>query len=199
MTENVGDLNALLGSRICHDLISPLGAIGNGIELLLMSGLSGAPEIALISESVENANARVRFFRIAFGAASDGQMTGRAEIVSILDGITKGGRLTIDWMPTGDCLRSEVKLVFLVLQCFETAMPFGGTVTVKTTDNGWAIKGRAERLKPDQSLWSAFDGDNPGDALNSSTVHFALASTMARLVGRSVQYSFGPTTLDVTL
>jgi len=38
------DLNALLGSRICHDLISPLGAIGNGVELLTMSGLDAAPK-----------------------------------------------------------------------------------------------------------------------------------------------------------
>lgn len=199
MTENVGDLNALLGSRICHDLISPLGAIGNGVELLLMSGLSGAPEIALISESVENANARVRFFRIAFGAASEGQMTGRAEIVSILNGITKGGRLTIEWLPLEDCLRNDVKLIFLLLQCFETAMPFGGSISVKTTDTGWAVKGRAERLKPDEALWSVFSGGNPGDALSSSTVHFALASTMAQAMGRPIQVSFGPTTLDAVL
>ena len=58
MTVKTRDLNSLIGSRICHDLISPLGAIGNGLELLSMSGFDGAPEIALIAESVENANSR---------------------------------------------------------------------------------------------------------------------------------------------
>ncbi len=54
------DLAALIGSRICHDLISPIGAIGNGLELLSMAG-AGGPEVALISDSVSNANARIRF------------------------------------------------------------------------------------------------------------------------------------------
>jgi len=79
MALNGSRLNDLIGSRICHDLISPLGAIGNGVELLTMSGTSTAPEISLIAESVENANARIRFFRIAFGAASGLSQIGNAE------------------------------------------------------------------------------------------------------------------------
>jgi histidine phosphotransferase ChpT len=63
------DLAALIGSRICHDLISPIGAIGNGVELLLMEASGKGPELSLISESVAAANARIRFFRVAFGAA----------------------------------------------------------------------------------------------------------------------------------
>ena len=56
-------LAALLGSRICHDLISPLGAIGNGIELLELSGID-SPEVALIREAVADANRRIKLFRI---------------------------------------------------------------------------------------------------------------------------------------
>ena len=61
------DLAALIASRICHDLISPIGAIGNGVELLAMEPGGTLPEMALISESVANANDRIRFFRICFG------------------------------------------------------------------------------------------------------------------------------------
>ena len=50
-------LNDLIGSRICHDLISPLGAIGNGVELLSMTGTGAAPEMALISETLHAASA----------------------------------------------------------------------------------------------------------------------------------------------
>ncbi|HMS96693.1 MAG TPA: histidine phosphotransferase, partial [Tabrizicola sp.] len=60
------DLAALIASRICHDLISPLGAIGNGVELLAME--RAGPELDLLSESVAHANARIRLFRISFGA-----------------------------------------------------------------------------------------------------------------------------------
>ena len=55
------DLAALIGSRICHDLISPIGAIGNGVELMMMDGTAKTPELALIAESVANANARIRY------------------------------------------------------------------------------------------------------------------------------------------
>lgn len=58
------DLPALIGSRICHDLISPIGAINNGLELLNMAGTGAAPgpELELIGQSVESASARIRFF-----------------------------------------------------------------------------------------------------------------------------------------
>ena len=64
MPHDPTELAALIGSRICHDLVSPIGAIGNGVELLAMAGAAG-PEVRLIAESVAAANARIRFFRIA--------------------------------------------------------------------------------------------------------------------------------------
>ena len=65
------NLAALIGSRICHDLISPIGAINNGLELLDMNGGVQGAEMELISGSVGNAGARIRFFRIAFGSFSE--------------------------------------------------------------------------------------------------------------------------------
>ena len=108
------DLMSLLGSRICHDLISPLGAIGNGVELLAMSGTAAGPEMALISESVENANARIRFFRVAYGAAAEGQSLSRGEIVEILAGLGRSGRTTIQWQVEGPVPRRAAKLAFLL-------------------------------------------------------------------------------------
>lgn len=96
MTANPADLAALIGSRICHDLISPIGAIGNGVELLAMTGAAG-PEVALIAESVAAANARIRFFRIAFGAAPADQRIGAPEVRSILDDLSRGGRFRWGW------------------------------------------------------------------------------------------------------
>ncbi len=118
------DLNALVGSRICHDLISPLGAIGNGVELLAMSGSGDTPEMALISESVENANARIRFFRVAFGAASPGQRLGAAGDRSRSWAATgKTSRLQDRLARDGRCERQDVKLAFLLMQCLETRCP----------------------------------------------------------------------------
>lgn len=177
------DLTALLGSRICHDLISPLGAIGNGVELLMMSGAAHGPEIALISESVTNASARIRFFRIAYGLAASGQPVARTEIRAILDDMTRGGRLGIDWQVAGDPPRPEVKLAFLALQCIETALPHGGRVTV-TNVAGWQIEARAERLKITPDLWGRLEGAETGAAIAAAHVQFVLLPEEIRRAGR---------------
>ena len=102
------DLAALVGSRICHDLISPLGAIGNGVELLGMTGVPDGPEMDLIAESVGNANARIRFFRIAFGAAAADQRIGAGRNRLDPRGRSRDGRIAYRWQAEGDVERRDV-------------------------------------------------------------------------------------------
>ena len=168
------DLVALLGSRICHDLISPIGAISNGVELLMMDGSTMGPEIALFSESVANANARIRFFRVAYGISGADQRIGKAEVVSILSDLTRGGRLTIDWRGPADLPRREVKLAFLLIQCLETAMGFGGRITVDCSDDHWLLTGAASKLKVDASLWEVLSDPAAKPDISAAQVHFAL-------------------------
>ncbi len=181
------DLSALLASRICHDLISPMGAIGNGLELMMMAGSTKGPEAALIAESVASANARIRFFRVAFGAASAGQRMGRPEIVSILSDMTTGGRLRIDWRPEGDLPRPEVRLAFLLIQCLETGMPFGGAVTVENKGGQWEIIGTAQRLRIEQALWDGLENPSLAPAAVAAQVHFALIPDVLRTQGRRLR------------
>ena len=85
MTHTPLSLATLVGSRICHDLISPVGAIGNGVELIAMGGPINTPELTLISDSVANASARIKFFRIAFGVASPEQTLGAPSVKAIVE------------------------------------------------------------------------------------------------------------------
>lgn len=181
------DLTALLGSRICHDLISPIGAIGNGVELLVMEGLGKGPEITLISESVANASARIRYFRIAFGASNTDQRVGRPEIQSILDDLTRGSRLTIDWQAEGDQLRREVKLIFLAIQCLETAMAYGGIITIQRTEGRWTVKGTATKMKIDPDLWETLSNPAAQHEITAAQVHFALMPAELATQGRKFQ------------
>ncbi len=167
------DLSALIGSRICHDLISPIGAIGNGVELMLMDGASKGPELALISESVSNANARIRYFRIAFGAAGSDARIARTEVQSILSEITKGGRLRVDWSSASDLARREVKIALLAIQCMETAMPWGGRIAVEQAER-WTVTGQAARLKIDPALWEVLSNPQGTTEITPALVHFAL-------------------------
>ncbi len=186
MNQPALDLNDLIGSRICHDLISPLGAISNGLELLAMSADMTGPEVSLICESVDNANARIRFFRIAFGAASASQMTGEREIRSILSDMARGGRVVLDWQPTGDQPRRQVKLVFLLIQCFETAMPWGGNITISNIGDEWAVHGTADRMQVEPDLWQVLARPTDAAGLDAAKVHFALAPIAAEHINRQL-------------
>ena len=168
------DLSALLGSRICHDLISPIGAIGNGVELMMMEGSIRGPEMALISESVASANARIRFFRVAYGQSGGDQRIGRPEIVEVLGDTFRGGRVILDWQVSADILRREPKLAFLAIQCLETALAYGGRITVQTAKGHWALTAQAPRLKIDPDLWETLSKPGIPDDLAPAQVQFAL-------------------------
>jgi histidine phosphotransferase ChpT len=180
------DLTALIGSRICHDLISPIGAIGNGVELLMMeSGVKG-PEMALIAESVANATARIRFFRVAFGAAAEDQRIGRNEVQDILTGITRGTRMQIGWTSGSDAVRAEVKLAFLLLLCVETALPYGGRARVVADGASWLIEAEGAKLKIDHDLWEVLSNPAAHAQVGAAQVHFALVPEEVAHLARSL-------------
>lgn len=171
------NLAALIGSRICHDLISPIGAINNGLELLGMSDAREGPELDLISESVGNASGRIRFFRIAYGAASD-QALGRAEVVSILSDSMRGERLKVVYGPLDPQPRWAVRMAFLSVQCLETCMPYGGRIEVACTNGAWDVTGHTTKQSVDPGLWGLLNGQDV-DELAPAHVQFALLPAVA--------------------
>lgn len=186
MRHSTNNLAALIGSRICHDLISPIGAITNGLELMQMSGAALTPEVALISDSVENANARIRFFRVAYGMASAQQTMGRAEVVSILKAVAQGARVSFHWGPLEDVPRTEVRLAFLALQCFETAMPYGGRITMSREGDLWAISGTADKMRQTPALWASLQGNGNAIDVSPAEVQFALLPVLLEEAGRQI-------------
>jgi histidine phosphotransferase ChpT len=192
------DLAALIASRICHDLISPIGAIGNGVELLTMDGGAQKPEMALISESVANANARIRFFRISFGAASGDQRIARAEVMSVLTDLTRGGRVSYAWDSVADLPRREVRLAFLLLQCLETALAYGGKVTVTREEDSWTIHAEAPRLRIDPALWEVLTEPRAPSDIGAGQVHFALVPEELARQGRRLVTEIGETSIRLT-
>ncbi len=192
------DLAALIGSRICHDLISPIGAIGNGVELLMMDGSAQTAEMALISESVAQANARIRYFRIAFGAADlRDQRVARAEVQSILSDQTRGGRLGITWTSAAELPRVEVKLAFLLLMCLENALPFGGRIAVTQEGARWFIAAEADRIRKDDAAWTHLTDPGAPFEATPGRVHFALVPGELARTGRSLSVRFSETRVDL--
>lgn len=191
MTPYTAKLASLIASRICHDLISPVGAISNGLELMSLGGGGEGPELSLVTESCENASARIRFFRIAFGAASDNALVSRREVISVLDNLSAVGRVTYDWAPGGDLPRREVQLALLALQCVETALPRGGAIQLEFQPGSWTVTGLSERIAPDPALWAQMDriarAPDPGaedPSVPPNQVQFLLLPILARELGR---------------
>lgn len=191
------DFATLIGSRICHDLISPIGAVNNGLELLSMTGITRGPELDLIGGSVKSASARIRFFRVAFGSAGD-QMMRPAEITATLCDYYGPTRWQVTWLPQNPVLRAHVRLAFLALLCLETGMPYGGAMTVDQAGDRWLLQGCADRLGIDPDLWSLLAGHPAKTALQPSQVQFGLMPAIAQEGGHRIKSSIGDTGIDIT-
>ena len=198
-----GELAQLLGSRLCHDLISPLGAIGNGVELLEMSpefsGIGQSAELRLIAESVAAARARIQAFRMAFGQAGGDQRLSQAEVNRLVEGVASQGRLKIQTDTDGDFSRAEVRMLMLALMCLETALPWGGQVVALRGPAGWRLVAEADRTKVDPALWAWLaETDAQPRTLSPAEVHFALLADAAQRENRPLAWDLDDKGAEIT-
>ncbi|MGI3184022.1 histidine phosphotransferase family protein [Nioella aestuarii] len=169
------ELAELVGSRLCHDLVNPLSAISNGMELIGLSGAPRSPELDLIGSAIEDAMARIRFFRVAFGAARADETLSEREMREIVAAIFGSGRLTVDWQVRGDLPRKDAKQGFLLLNCAESVLPLGGCLSVRREGERWELSGTGRKLAIDETLWQLLDEPALAVAsLPASRVQFAL-------------------------
>lgn len=192
------DLGALIASRICHDLVSPLSAIGNGVELLAMTAPPG-PEMALISESVESALARIRFFRYAFGAALPEHYVGRAEIVSMLDALSRSGRLRYDWDIKDEMARPVLRRILLLAACMEAALPQGGRIRMHGRANAPKLSGHGPRLRIDAEAWDRLRAGRADPDARPGAAQFAAAAMALRDHARPLGIEMGEHDIEITL
>ena len=194
------DISAMVAARICHDLVSPLGAIGNGIELLQVAGQTNGPELELVAESTSSANAKLRFFRVAFGYVWSDQMISQAEIRSILSGLAPFQKHNVIWQCSIDLTRKKAKLAFLLLMCLETTLGWGGEIEIAIWDGGARMIARSDRLKLDDSLWQSLESGQEISEITSARVQFALAVSELRAQDSQIKLTEWACTLalDVT-
>ena len=188
------DLPGLLGSRLCHDLISPVGAIGNGLELLSMAGGSGATrreEMQLVSDSVAQAQARIRFYRVAFGTSRDDQAMGSPELAATLDGVYGVGRLQVAWDVSGEVARPAARLAYLMVLCVEAALARGGTVSVTRDRRQWRVAGSGPRLRDLGPFWALLEGRDCDVEMTPERVQFPLLQVQAATMGLRIAVTAG--------
>ena len=192
MHQDKASLAALIGSRICHDLISPIGAISNGLELFGMTaaGATG-PEMSLIQQSCDHATARIRFFRIAFGTAGDARPIPQAEARKTLADHYAGTRISAEWHVDRALGRDITQLAYLSALCLETALPQGGILGIAMQDNVLTATARAQTVRGDLPIWDLLNSPTCANSSEVGPAHvqFALLARLGVDRGLSPEFS----------
>ncbi|MDP9195335.1 MAG: histidine phosphotransferase family protein [Pseudomonadota bacterium] len=165
----------LLCSRICHDLIGPVSAVGNGIELMEEEGEDMAGDaIALIAHSAQQASRKLAMFRLAYGTGGNSSSVPLDQLAPVASGFFEGGKTQLSWFEGGLSsldARGAVRLLACMLLLAEEVLVYGGTVTLSETGEGFSVlmEGRAAGLKSETR--AALEGQADPSALTPRTAH----------------------------
>ena len=193
-TLSATDLAALLCSRVCHDIISPVGAINNGLELLDEGG-ADEDAMKLIRASARNASARLQFARIAFGAAGSAGMvidTGDAQTVAAA--FLRNEKPEFEWNgPRWLLPKNNVKLLLNLILIANGAIPRGGkiSVTLDGVDSNpkFTISARGPMLRVPPKFLELHSGGRPDEAIDAHAVQPYYTLLLAREVRHADRHS----------
>lgn len=184
------DLAALLCSRVCHDVISPVGAIANGLEVLDDEDDASMKEIAmdLVRRSAQQASAKLQFCRIAFGAAgSAGSHLDLKDAGEVAKNFIGDEKIELVWeTPNETREKNQVKLLLNLLLLATTTIPRGGRVGVLLTGDAIAVRSNGENAKmPDKTV--AFMNDPTDDSdMDARLVQVYYTMRLAQSAGYSL-------------
>ena len=179
----------LMCSRLCHDLISPVGAINNGVELVSELGPADTAEaMDLIADSGLRAAARLQLYRLAYGAAGGQSGLGLDEAAEAIRRYLSFTRLTLDAFPTADMLPDPLptgtgKVVANAVLLAEECARIGGQLSVHADGDtvSFVVSGRNADLSPEAS--DALSGKTPPEDLTARTAQAYVAGQLAAHYG----------------
>ena len=143
------ELASLIAAKLCHDFISPSGAIMSGLDLLSDPTAQDMRDdaMSLIADSARKMVALVQFCRVAFGAATTAERFTGAELTALVDNVVAGGRASLAWtLGAGDFGKPQARALVNLGYLIVGALPMGGvaTVSVRTEGTELIIEGVAE-------------------------------------------------------
>ncbi|MGX7707268.1 histidine phosphotransferase ChpT [Methylobacterium sp. Gmos1] len=199
------DLSALLCSRVCHDVISPVGAIVNGLEVLEDEDSAEMRDFALdlIRKSARQASARLQFARIAFGAAgSAGASIDLADAENVSRGMFGDEKTQLSWSaPRALFPKNKVKLLLNLVVIAVTAIPRGGVIDVAVTGEAEApvfvltAKGAYARIPPHVEALIA--GTPASGTVDAHAIQPFYAGLVARAAEMGVRFSIEGDTVTI--
>jgi histidine phosphotransferase ChpT len=187
------ELAALISSRICHDVISPVGAIANGLEMLGEEQDESMREqtVDLIRKSARQASAKLQFARLAFGAAgSAGAEIDLRDAERVARDFVQGGKHALSWQgPPVTLPKNKVKLLLNLLALGVVALPRGGTVNVEIKGEGaqvaFRVLAQGEPARLSEQVTGLLAGAN-GMVLDAHSIQPYYAGRVAAAAGMTV-------------
>ncbi len=158
-------MSALLSSRICHDLINPVGAIGSGLEVLddpTMDGTMQEAALDLIRSGAGKAIALLTYARLAYGAAGGfGAQIGLEDAQKVLVDLFETVKPELDWQIAGDFADKEnVKVILILAYAAADCVPRGGVVQISGDVQNFSITATGKKVILQDDLVSALRGES---------------------------------------
>ena len=190
------DLAALLCSRVCHDVISPVGAIVNGLEVLEDDSDASMRDFALdlIQKSAKQASARLQFARLAFGAAgSAGASIDLGDAEGVARGLFLDDKISFSWSsPRLLFPKNRVKLLLNLVMIATTAIPRGGAIHVAVSGDAEAceflIRAKGLNARIPAHAEALLAGDSETGAIDAHGIQVYYAGLVARASRMSVSF-----------
>lgn len=187
----------LIASRLCHDLVGPIGAVGNGIELIEDEGPDMAQDaLALAAKSANQASNLLQFYRLAYGMAGNIQGTEAAALKNLADNFLAHTKTKLDWAMTaaiGDLPAGTGKLLLNLVAMAVEGLPRGGTIKVDSAANGGGTalqvtaEGTDAGLRPEAK--ASLAEDVRVDELTPRNVHGYFTRLLAKRMGGRLSYA----------
>lgn len=188
----------LLCSRLCHDLVSPAGAVNAGLELIAEGAAVAAAEraeaMALVGKSARQVTRRLAFYRLAFGAGEGARSLTEA-LTAAADLLADGGvTLARGRGATPPALSADgTRLLLVLILVAAGTLPRGGTVTVDVAalpeGSGIALTAEGRGAKMRDDVRAALTEDVAADALTPRTVHGYFARCLAQALGTAIEWA----------
>ena len=194
------DLAAMLCSRLCHDMLSPVGALANGLELLAeeQDPEMRARCMELLEQSARISTDKLKFFRLAFGAAGGfGEAIPIDEAKAVIEALAADNRrIEINWAIADPSLpKPAVKVLLNLAQIGLDALVRGGTLDIGAERRDGAVeivaRARGDRIAFDETIGRALQGDLAEGEITSRTAAAHMIAVVAEEMDGGLQYKLG--------
>ena len=198
MSNSSVDLASLLCSRLCHDLLSPVGALMNGLELLADEK---DPEMRqrcfeLLEQSARASTDKLKFFRLAFGAAGGfGDSVAAEEVRSLIDALVVAkDRINVTWvLGVAELSKPAAKVLLNFAQIAIEALARGGEIDiaaeVRDGTSEIAVRAMGPKIAFDETIGGALQGTMPTEQLSSRTAAAHMLHLLAQECGGGLQFA----------